>query len=91
MAKRKRKKPGDKYYVNNKEMLEEVIKSKRQGRMTERFGSMIVKLAKRYSAQGSYAGYTYRDDMESYAYMVVCKGWESFNAEKYDNPFAYFT
>jgi len=91
MAKRTRKKKGDEYYINNAEMLEEVIKSKKQGRMTERFGEMIMILAKRYSSQGSYASYTYRDDMESYALTIVCRGWDSFDPVKYQNPFAYFT
>lgn len=91
MAKRKRKTKNDKYYINNKEMLEEIIKSKKQGRMTERFGEMIMILARRYSSQGSYASYTYREDMESYAFTIVCRGWDSFDPESYNNPFAYFT
>jgi len=91
MAKRKRRTKNDKYYINNKEMLEEVIKSKKQGRMTERFGEMIIILARRYSSQGSYASYTYREDMESYAFTIVCRGWDSFDPSKYNNPFAYFT
>jgi len=91
MTTRKRKTKKDQYYINNKEMLEEVIKSKTQGRMTERFGEMIMILAKRYSSQGSYASYTYREDMESYAFTIVCRGWDSFDPNTYYNPFAYFT
>lgn len=87
MTKKKKKKN----YINNKSLLEEVIKSKEQGRMTDEFAKMMMLLVKRYSSQGCYAGYTYVDDMESYALMTVCKVWNSFNPEKSDNPFAYFT
>lgn len=78
-------------YINNKDLLSEVIKSKEQGRMTDKFGHMMMLLVKRYSAQGCYSGYTYVEDMESYALMTVCKVWNSFNPEKSSNPFAYFT
>jgi len=85
------KKTKKKNYINNKDMLEEIIKSKKQGAMTDKFANMIMLLVKRYSSQGKYSGYTYVDDMEGYALYIVCKVWNSFNPEKYDNPFAYFT
>ena len=80
-----------KNYINNPDMLKEVIKSKEQGRMTDTFARMIMLLVKRYSSQGSYRDYTYVEDMEGYAMLIVCKVWNSFDPEKYDNPFAYFT
>jgi len=80
-----------KNYINNKDMLAEVIKSKEQGKMTDKFAKMIVLLTKRYSSQGSYSGYTYVEDMEGYAHYIVCKVWNSFDPERYSNPFAYFT
>jgi len=85
------KKTKTKNYINNKDMLEEIIKSKEQGAMTDKFSRMIMLLVKRYSSQGKYSGYTYVEDMEGYALYIVCKVWNSFNPEKYDNPFAYFT
>lgn len=87
----KKKKRVKKNYINNKDLLAEVIESKEQGKMTDKFGHMMLLLVKRYSSQGCYAGYTYVDDMESYALMTVCKVWNSFNPEKSSNPFAYFT
>lgn len=80
-----------KNYINNADMLEEVIKSKEQGSMTDKFANMIMLLVKRYASQGSYRDYTYVEDMEGYAMLIVCKVWNSFDPEKYDNPFAYFT
>lgn len=89
MAVKKKKKK--KNYINNADLLIEIKKSKEQGKMTDEFAKMMMLLAKRYSSQGSYAGYTYIEDMESYALMTVCKVWNSFNEEKSNNPFAYFT
>lgn len=86
-----KKKKKTKNYINNADLLIEIKKSKEQGKMTDEFAKMMMLLAKRYSSQGSYAGYTYVEDMESYALMTVCKVWNSFNPEKSNNPFAYFT
>ena len=80
-----------KNYINNADMLEEIIKSKEQGAMTDKFANMIMLLVKRYASQGNYSGYTYVEDMEGYAMLIVCKVWNSFDPERYDNPFAYFT
>lgn len=90
-TKKTTKKKKAKNYINNKSLLEEVLKSKERGRMTDEFGKMMMLLVKRYSSQGSYSGYTYVNDMESYALMTVCKVWNSFDPEKSSNPFAYFT
>lgn len=85
------KKKKAKNYINNKDLLAEVIKSKEQGKMTDKLGHMILLLVKRYSSQPCYTGYTYVEDMESHALMTVCKVWNSFKPEKSNNPFAYFT
>jgi hypothetical protein len=87
----KKKKAKKKNYINNKDMMAEIIKSKEQGGMTDKFARMIMLLTQRYSSQGSYYNYTYREDMESYALCIVCKNWSKFDETKYDNPFAYFT
>lgn len=86
-----KKKKKTKNYINNADLLSEVIKSKENGKMTDEFGKMMLLLVKRYSAQGCYSGYTYVEDMESYALMTVCKVWDSFDPTKSNNPFAYFT
>lgn len=80
-----------KNYINNKDMLAEIIKSKEQNGMTDKFARMILLLTERYGSQGKYRDYTYVDDMKGHAIYTVCKVWNSFDAEKYSNPFAYFT
>lgn len=88
---KKAKKKKKKNYINNPDMLRELIKSKEQDKMTDTFARMIMLLIKRYSSQGSYSDYTYKEDMESYAMYIVCRVWNRFDETKYDNPFAYFT
>jgi hypothetical protein len=36
-------------------------------------------------------GNTYNEDMQSYAMLMLTRTWQSFNAEKGSNPFAFFT
>lgn len=88
MAKKKKKK---KNYINNKDLLAEIKLSKERGEMTDKFARMMVLLTKRYASQGSYASYTYNDDMQSYALLTICRVWDSFDPKKSNNPFAYFT
>lgn len=78
-------------YLNNKDLLAEVIKSKEQGEMTPKLAKMLQMLAARYGKKGNFAGYTYNEDMQAYAVYQLVKTWNSFNPEKSKNPFAFFT
>ena len=78
-------------YLNNKDMLAEVVKSLDQDQPTEKLAHMWTVLAHRYASRGNFASYSYRDDMEAYALYMVCRTWKSFNPEKSNNPFAFFT
>lgn len=80
-----------KNYVNNKDMMIEIHKSIEQDKLTDTLAKMFMLLSKRYSSRGNFSGYTYRDDMEAYALYMVCRTWKSFNPEKSNNPFAFFT
>lgn len=78
-------------YLNNKDILQEIVKSKAQGKMTEKFAEMMMLLAKRYSSRGNFSGYTYREDMVGHALAVLCRTWKGFDETKYKNPFAFYT
>ena len=78
-------------YLNNKDLLAEVIKSKSQNKMTDKLAHMLTLLTTRYASKGNFASYSYLDDMRSYAMLMLCKTWNSFNIEKSENPFAFFT
>ena len=91
-ANRAPKKPKRKVnYLNNKDLLKEVAISKEGGQMTPKFAHMLQTLCKRYGSKGSLANYTYNEDMQAYAMMALCHSWKNFNAEKSQNPFAYYT
>lgn len=78
-------------YLNNKDLLAQVMMSKEQGKMTDRLAHMLQTLAARYGKKGNFAGYTYNEDMQAYAMLMLVKTWNSFNPEKSNNPFAFFT
>ena len=83
--------PPKKNYINNKDLLIEVAKSKKQSRLTEELAKMLMMLCKRYGTKGNYVNYTYNDDMQAYAMMMICRTWHKFNVEKSNNPFAFYT
>lgn len=81
-----------KNYLNNKDMLHQWQLSFDQDAINDTFANMIMLLTKRYSSKVRFnVCDTFREDMESFALMTVSKVWRSFNPEKSNNPFAYFT
>lgn len=86
---KKPKKP--KNYLNNKDMLAELRKSKKDGNMTRELTNMIMLLVRRYAEHPWFVNYTYNDDMRSFALLTVVKFWDRFDFDKSNNPFAYFT
>lgn len=80
-----------KNYLNNADILLELKKCHAQGKLTEEMGKMFLSLVKRYASIPRFSGYSYNNDMQSFALLTLVKVWKGFNAEKYNNPFAYFT
>lgn len=78
-------------YLNNPDILAEVVASKEKGKMTDKLAHMLMLLCLRYATKPGYAGYTYNDDMQGYALMMLCRTWHKFDPEKSDNPFAFYT
>ena len=79
-------------YVDNNKLLEELKIYAETGDKTEKFGSMILLIAQRYSEKGSFAGYSYRDDMICEAVLTCLRYMHNFDVDKDDpNPFAYFS
>ena len=89
----KPKKPKKVNYLNNKDLMIQVMLSKANDppRMTDRLAHMLQTLALRYGRKGNFANYTYNEDMQAYAMMMLVRTWNSFNPEKSQNPFAFFT
>lgn len=78
-------------YLNNKDLLAQVVLSKKNDKMTNELAKMLQLLTMRYGKKGNFSGYTYNDDMQSYAMLMIVKTWRGFDPAKSSNPFAWFT
>lgn len=78
-------------YLNNRDLLAQVILSKKQMRMSNELAKMLQLLTSRYAKKGNFSGYTYNEDMQGYAMLMLVKTWNSFDPAKSSNPFAFFT
>ena len=87
--KRARKKSTN--YLNNNDLLAETVKSLDQGAMTDKLAHMLMTLVERYGKKGNFANYTYNDDMQAYALMMLVRTWQSFKPDRSRNAFAFFT
>lgn len=82
---------GKTIYLNNKELLAEVKRSKERGRMSDLLAKMLMLLCSKYAKKGNFINYSYNEDMQAYAMMMLVRTWNSFDPEKSNNPFAFFT
>ena len=81
-----------KNYLNKRDMLAELKRCHDANEMTPEFARMITLLADRYGSRFEYADYApHIDDMKAVAVMNIVRAWRSFDMERFDNPFAYFT
>lgn len=78
-------------YLTNKELLAEIKRAKRKGEMTPRLAQMLQLLCAKYAKKGNFVNYTYNEDMQAYAMLMLVRTWNAFNPEKSSNPFAFFT
>jgi DNA-directed RNA polymerase specialized sigma24 family protein len=78
-------------YLNNKELMDAVIESFEQDKMTDKLAKMLMLLCERYASRSNFSGYTYILDMQAYALLSLCKTWRGFDPNKGSNPFAYYT
>lgn len=78
-------------YLSNKELLAEIKRAKVLGEMTNALALMLQLLCSKYAKKGNFINYSYNEDMQSYAMMMLVRTWNSFNPEKSNNPFAFFT
>lgn len=78
-------------YLNNKELLAEVKSSKDSGRMSNTLARMLQLLCSNYARKGRFVGYSYNDDMQAYAMMMLVRTWTGFDPDKGTNPFAWYT
>lgn len=79
-----------KNYLNNKDLYNEIVKSKEAGKLTRDAEKMLVLLAERTIRKLTYVNEDDRNDCLQFALLDLLKYWQNFNP-KYTNAFAYFT
>lgn len=78
-------------YLSNKELMHEFLLSKEQDQPTDNLARAFLLLVDRYARRPNFISYSWLDEMKGEALVTLCRGWGSFNPEKSNNPFAYFT
>lgn len=89
-------------YVDNKKFLEAIrkhyevcrqaeLEGKERPRIPEYIGRCILLIATNMARRPNFNGYTYKEEMIGDGYEHCIRYFYNFNAEKYDNPFAYFS
>lgn len=84
-------KKNKKYPIPPKEFTEEIILSQKNGRLTEKAGSFILKLVTNYQKALPYDSDDVRMDICSRALQIICEKWQRFDPKKGGNAFSYFT
>lgn len=79
------------YYVKNKDLREELIKSKAQNELTKEAINMFILMANKFSTNFTYYYEEDRQDCIATAIMDCYQYWRSYNPEKSPNAFAYIT
>lgn len=79
------------HYVTNAQLLEAIAADKKAGKLSDKLAGYLYMIAERYSFSSSFAGYSFREDMVSFAVVNLCANWHKFDPEKSDNPFAFYT
>jgi DNA-directed RNA polymerase specialized sigma24 family protein len=79
------------HYVTNAQLIEAIAEAKKEGKLTDKLARYLHMIAERYSYSSSFGGYSFREDMVSFALVNLCSNWHKFNPEKSDNPFAFYT
>jgi hypothetical protein len=88
LDKKSSKKP--KEYLNNKDLYNEIVKSKEQDKLTPDAEKMLILLAERAINKLPYINEDDKYDCLSFGILDLLKYWRGFNP-KYTNAFAYFT
>ena len=79
------------YYVSNPILLDEMIISKKQDKLTNDAVIMLTLLVENLSKKKYYKTPEEKEDCISNAILDCLQYWRNFDPEKSKNPFAYFT
>lgn len=79
------------HYVTNAQLLEAIAEDKKAGKLSSKLAGYLHMIAERYSYSSSFGGYSFREDMVSFAVVNLVANWHKFDPAKSDNPFAFYT
>ena len=80
------------FYINPKELKEEIRQYKKTDVISEKLGGFLIKLAKRYSSKPNFSQYTYREDFVADAVCRMCEQLHKIDLDMPNsNPFSYLT
>ena len=82
--------PRKKNYLNNRDLYDEIVESKKQEKLTPKAEKMLVMIAERAIRKLRYLNEDDRQDCLQFAILDLLKYWRNFNPQ-YPNAFAYFT
>lgn len=89
--KKKRRRRTKHDYIDKKDLLAEVIACKEVDVMSNKLAAMLQLIARKFAQSRNLAGYTYSEDMQAFAMMMLVKTWRAFKPEKSNNAFAFYT
>lgn len=90
------------HYVSNKEFYNIIKKYKEEceynisigkpkPRIPNAAASVFLRIADRYASKSCFFGYSFIEDMKGDGILACIKYFDTFNVERSNNPFAYFT
>jgi hypothetical protein len=79
------------HHVKNKDLREELIKSKADDKLTPVALDMFILMAKKFSTNFTYYYPEDKEDCISFAIMDCYQYWRGYDPEKSLNAFAYIT
>ena len=85
------KQKGNKIYVANKDLLREIKLSKERDQLTYNAVKMLQLIAENLAKKKHYKCQEDKEDCIQTAMLDIALYWRSFDPEKYNNPFAYYT
>ena len=80
-----------KNYLDPKDLLKEILKSKEQDELTPKAVEYFMLMASEISKTLSYKYEEDREDCIMFAMESILKYWRSYDPEKSKYPFSYFT
>lgn len=79
------------HHVKNADLRGELIKSKKQDKLTPEAVDMFILMARKFSLKFNYEYEEDREDCISFAIMDCYQYWRGYNPEISTNAFAYIT